>query len=293
MAVVFDAKTTTWTNSTVATMTVNNLTVGTGSNRAIAVLLICGSQAVSFPAGLTLTWDSGGTNQALTQISGTLAANGPSSAVAAVYGLLNPTSGNKNLVISWTGNNEMHASAASFTGVDQTSIAVAFPNGNSHSVSTAGASPCTVTVTSATGNMTIAGHAQSSFVWTTLSGTTIATDAVAGPNLGVASNFDNGAATVTLTAAWASGTTPNISVGCDILAAAAGGAAPFFQTDWPNPRPLRYFNSNIWQETGNSSLPIPLTPQGQPFSQELGRMGRSCDRPPSAVGEQPGADDSD
>src|SRR6266853_418788 len=47
----------------------------------------------------------------------------------------------------------------------------------------------------------------------------------------------------------------------------------------PRPTPFRpidtyaflpiYYNVNIWQETGNSSLPIPLTPQGQPFNQDL------------------------
>ncbi len=47
----------------------------------------------------------------------------------------------------------------------------------------------------------------------------------------------------------------------------------------PRPTPFRpidtyafppiYYNVNIWQETGNNSLPIPLTPQGQPFGLDL------------------------
>ncbi|SRR6266446_2709248 len=69
------------------------------------------------------------------------------------------------------------------------------------------------------------------------------------------------------------------------------------QRDWPNPYPVNwyqdwrewttlprptpfrpidtyafppvYYNVNLWQETGNSSLPIPLTPQGQPFGLDL------------------------
>jgi hypothetical protein len=217
-------------------MTLSGLTVSGGSNRALAVLLFCGSQGVAFPAGLTLTWDSGGTNQALTQVPNSLAADGGLTAIAAVYGLLAPTSGNKNLVISWTGANEMHALAASFAGVDQTSIAVAFPNGASHVVSSAGASPCTVTINSATGDMVIACHAQNFSAFGAISGTTLGTDLVTGPNLGVAANLDNGAPTVTMTAAF-TGTGANMSVGCDVLAAGGGGGSPM---NWYSPTRRRF-----------------------------------------------------
>jgi hypothetical protein len=218
------------------TMTLSGLTVGTGSNRALAVLLSCGSQGTALPAGLTLTWDSGGTNQALTQVPNTFVADGGLTAVAAVYGLLAPTPGNKNLVISWTGANEMHALAASFAGVDQTSIAVAFPNGAVHSVSGAGASPCTVTINSATGDMTIATHAQNFSAFGTISGTTLGVDNPTGPNISVASNLDNGASTVTMTAAF-TGTGANMSVGCDVKAAAGGGGSPM---DWYTPTKRRF-----------------------------------------------------
>jgi hypothetical protein len=142
--------------------------------------------------------------------------------VAALYGLLAPASGNKTLTVSWTGNNEMHASALSFTGVDQTSIAVAFPHGTTATHTTATASPTSVTITSASGNMVVACHAQNVSAWGVISGTQLAKDDTTGPNIGVVSNYNNGAATVTMTAAF-TGTAAWDAIGCDVLA--AGGVA--------------------------------------------------------------------
>lgn len=274
MAVAFDALTSAYTDSTGTTMTISNLTVGAGANRALTVHLQCGSQSVTFPLGLTLVWDPTGANQALTQIPGTLGATTNITGVSAIYGLIAPVSGNKNLVITWLGTgDEMHACAASWTGVDQTSVAVAFPNGTTHVVSGA-ASPCTVTITSAAGNMVTASHSQNANFWNTISDNPIggASGDTSGPNLAVAANYKAGAATATLTASF-TGTGGQISVGCDILAAGGGGGgSPFFQTDWPNPSILGYHNSNRWQETGNTQLPIPLTPQGQPFSLDISQF---------------------
>lgn len=172
------------------------------------------------PTFSKMNWDDPGTPQALTLISNTTVADAAGLQVIALYGRIAPTPGNKNLVISWTGNNEMHASAISFSGVDQTSVAVAFPHGNTHSAS-GGSSPCTVTITSATGNMVTATHVQNFSAWGVISGTTLAKDDTTGPNSGVASNYANGAASVALTAAF-TGTGNNISSGCDVLAAAGG-----------------------------------------------------------------------
>jgi hypothetical protein len=129
----------------------------------------------------------------------------------------------------------MHALAASFAGVDQTSIAVAFPNGATHSVSGAGASPCTVAITSASGNMVIATHAQNFSAFGAISGTTLGVDNPTGPNISVASNLDNGASTVTMTAAF-TGTGANLSVGCDILAFSGGGSP----MNWYSPTRRRF-----------------------------------------------------
>lgn len=224
MAVAFDAKTATWTNvNGVSPLTISNMTIGASlTNGALSVMVMCSITAGALPPGLTVTWDSGGTNQNCTQVVGTVIADSGPPCGAAMYGRLNPTSGNKSLVLAWTGGGsfEVHACAISFTGVDQTSPAVAFPHGAHNNAN--GASPATVTITSAAGNMVVACHTQNFSAWGAVSGTTLATDGVTGPNLGVVSNYANGAPSVAMTAAF-TGTGPWSSIGCDVLA--AGGAA--------------------------------------------------------------------
>ena len=229
MAVAFDAKTSAVTNlSSGTSITINTLAVGSGSNRAMAVEIVWGANS-TVPSGVTAVWDSGGTNQAMTLVTGTNAGSSAATAASSIYALLAPTSGTKNLVISWTGSNEAHAAAVSFTGVDQTSVAVAFPHGTTNFKVGATASPCSVTVTSATGNMVVNGFFQKIGGWGTISGTTIATDGVTGPNQGVAFSYASGAATVTSTAAF-SGSDEWGAFGCDILAAGGGGGTAYTLT---------------------------------------------------------------
>lgn len=226
MAVAFDASSNINFNNINTTPPVditNFMTVGSGSNRAMVLYVDCGSNGAGLPAGFALTWDQGGTNQTPTQITGTLAPNTGNGGTCALYGLLAPTSGLKTLRVNWTsGTNEFHVAAVTFTGVDQTSPAVAFPHGNKVSHPTLTAGPASVTITSTSGNMVVGGFAQNGAPWGAISGTTIAKDDITGPNEGVAANWDNGAATVTLTAAF-TGTTFWDAIGCDVLA--AGGAA--------------------------------------------------------------------
>jgi hypothetical protein len=221
MAVAADAHTAAVTEvAAAATMTITNLTTSAAAN-GIAVHLVCGSQGTAFPAGLTVTWDPTGANQAFTQIAGTLFADSNDTTVGAIYGLIAPaSSGNKNIVISWTGNNEMHATAASFTGVNQTSIAAAFPNGTNNTAATG--TTATVTPTSATGDIATACFSQNVGNFTVTNGTTIALSNV-GPNSGIASNFIAGpttalTATISTSARWN-------AYGCDIAAAAAAVAS--------------------------------------------------------------------
>lgn len=231
-AVAFDAKTATWTTvNGVSPLTISNLTVGVGTNRALSVMVMCSITAGALPPGLTAIWDSGGTNQPSTQVAGTVIADSGPPCGAAMYGLIAPTSGNKSLVLAWTGGGsfEVHACAISFTGVDQTSVAVAFPHGAHNNAN--GASPATVTITSAAGNMVVACHAQNFSPYGVVSGTTLAKDDVTGPNLGVVSNYANGAASVAMTAAF-TGTGPWSSIGCDVLAA-GGAASPTPYNPWP------------------------------------------------------------
>lgn len=226
MAVAFDAKTSTFTNGTTTTLSVTNLTVGPGSNRALGVFIEWNSGSGSLPPGLSVVWDSVGANQALTQVANTLTSNGTTSMTLVWFALIAPTSGNKTLSISWTGNLEGHATAISMTGVDQTSVAAACLHGAVHNASSA--SPCSVTVTSAVGNLVLAGHSQDVGPFGAISGTTIATDDVTGPNNGVTSNYASGAASVTMTAAF-TGSGSNASSGFDVLAAAGAADTLFAQ----------------------------------------------------------------
>jgi hypothetical protein len=232
VAVAFDAKTATATSATPGTtLTITNLTVGSGSNRAMALLIMW--QSGSVPPVTTCQWDDAGTPQAMTLVTGTNSANGSSSMATSIYGLVAPTSGNKNLKVSWTGSFEAHAVAISFTGVDQTSVAVAFPHGVAVNKTTSTASPAsTGAITSATGNMVISGFGDNSATHSGLSGTTIVIDD-SGPNFGVAFSYNNGAATVTQTcnlstsATWA-------AFGCDILAASSS-ITPVPNIGWVEP----------------------------------------------------------
>lgn len=223
--VTFDAKPTGGTagwsrTASAATLTITTLTVGSCSNRAIALAIFTGTQGVSFPSGLAITRNTGET---FTQITGTLFADSALTSVGAWYGLLNPSAGNVTITASWTGNNEMHMIAFSFCGVDQTSVAVAFPNGTAATPATG--TTATVTVTSATNDKTVAMFSQNIGNWTATNGQITNAIDNNGPNLGVAADYQNGAATVAMTGTIGSSGRWN-AMGTDIKAAAAGGTTP-------------------------------------------------------------------
>src|SRR2546428_12764173 len=98
MAVTLDARSTTPAQANaVTTIDLTTFTVGSGSNRALVAQIAWGSGGGT-PSGITLNWDQLGTPQAMTLIK--TVTNG--SLVVALYGLVNPTSGNKTLRASWT-----------------------------------------------------------------------------------------------------------------------------------------------------------------------------------------------
>lgn len=214
--VVFDAQTAAMVNVVSTTMTAS-MTVGAGSNRALAAFLWFAIAGVT-PTGLSCHWDPTGTNQALTELTGAnTGTNGGITAASTIYVLLAPTSGTKNLTCTWTGSGEAHISAVSFTGVNQGSVAAAFPQTAIANIATAGASPISVgPITSATGHQVIAAFAQPCTTWGAISGTTINTDDTTGPNVGVASSYNAGASSVTATAAFTTGTCGLIGSGADV-----------------------------------------------------------------------------
>lgn len=188
------------------------LTVGAGANRAV-VCAINWSIAVS---SVAVTWDSGGTNQAMALITGATATN---TQFANLWGLVAPTSGAKTVNVTWNAvNADIIINCTSWTGVDQTGGATSFPHGTGSAPATAATH--SVVITSAVNNATMATTATSG---TPSSPTQTQTFLNSTPtNVSGAGSRAAGAATVTHQWTY---TTPNTTaiVGTDILA--GGGAA--------------------------------------------------------------------
>jgi len=214
-SVVFDAQTAAVVSVNGATTMTASMTVGSGSNRALAAVLWFSLSTT--PTGLACHWDPAGTNQAMTELTGAnTGTNGGLSGASTIFALIAPTSGTKNLTCTWTGSWEAHISAISFTGVNQGSIGAAFPNAGFTSILTATASPISIgPITSGTGHQVFTGFAQSCSAWGAVSGTTVNSDASTGPNLAVVSSYTTGAATVTATAAF-TGSCDQIASGADV-----------------------------------------------------------------------------
>ena len=145
MAVALDAVGTVQHTALNTSVNYTNITVGAGANRALIIMIAFGSPALA-PTGITLTWDSGGTNQAMTQIAFSAGTN----ITAGIWGLVAPTSGNKTLAVSWTNANESWVSGVCFTGVDQTGGTTSFPN------AAANTGVATLTIGSAVADMGVA-----------------------------------------------------------------------------------------------------------------------------------------
>ncbi len=206
--VVFDAQTSpVITNNSGNSFSNTNLTIGSGSNRALIAFLALGS-AFETPS---MTWNS----VSLTLLS-SIADTSNNQKVYA-FGLLNPASGTGPLVGSWTNAISYFASGISFTGVDQTSNAVAFP----HTTTATGTSTTvSVTVTSTTSNMVAAvqGSSFQGAVAPSPSDTSIF-NGVTTSGYGASANRKAGIASTVLTSTLNS-SQPWSTIGVDIQAAA-------------------------------------------------------------------------
>lgn len=213
MAVAFDAKVG-FSNTAGATSLSTSMTLGASANGLVVALMFANG---TFPSGVAVTYNG----VALTQITGTQFNNGGATVAGALYGMIGPAvSASHTLASSWTGSLECHMFAWSFSGVSQASVAAAFPNGTFNLKTALTASPTTVTITSATGDMVVAGLIQQASAWGTISGTAPVNDISTG-NLAVAATYASGAATVTCTGAF-TGTDPWVAFGCDVAAPGAG-----------------------------------------------------------------------
>lgn len=156
MAVTFDATTPGATGDQTAnavngitgfTTTGGLVTIGTGSNRVLVVSL---SLSLATASSVAVVWDQGGTNQSMTQIK---TANQTGGGCALLFGLVAPTSGNKDAKITWNNaSSDICVNGTSWTGADQTGGATTFPNSTS-AVATS-STAISLAVTSAVGNAT-------------------------------------------------------------------------------------------------------------------------------------------
>jgi hypothetical protein len=128
--------------------------------------------------------------------------------------------GAKTFSYSWSsgGSVQTEIIGLSFTGVDQTGGVTSFPNGTSATGSSVGTS---ITVTSAVGDIALAGHVIDVSTFNSVNNTQVLLDNTPN-NIGTAANRAAGAATVTLTGTQAA-TGTWASVGVDVKA--GGGAA--------------------------------------------------------------------
>lgn len=230
MAVALDAVVASDTAGTgVATITLAPaFTVGAGSNRALTVTLALNRTGVS---GGAVNWDNAGTPQAMTQISTVSSAT--NNIRADVFGLVNPTSGTKALVATWTGNSDVCIACASWTGVDQSGGTTSFPHGTTAAAVVPTGSPQTVvTITSAVGNMGI--HSMATLGTTTACGNTQIFSDTSPATMSAAASRAAGAASI----AW--GWT--VAGGAEIIGAAidiqASGAAA--NVIFPKRRPFPF-----------------------------------------------------
>jgi hypothetical protein len=186
-------------------------TVGTGSHRALIVLVNFGTGSLDpDPASMSVVWDAAGANQAMTIRANSQAAGLNGGHSAQIWALVNPTSGNKTVSLSWTGANESFVTAISFAGVNQTGGSTSFPNATFIRPGT-DSPAATVTVSSATGDFVVCTATPGGAI-STITGTTIYSDATHGSITDAFANYDAGSASVVIGQANANSTIAACSV---------------------------------------------------------------------------------
>lgn len=208
--------------------TYTGITVQTGDTLLIFCFVL--SNAGIFGGNLTLNWDSGGTPQAMTQIDNN--ASGASPKVF-LFGLVNPTPGNKSLSVSWvaSGLNSTHTeNAISFTGTVTTSVAAAaLTDGGAGGTGTALTTP---TVTGNVNDYYVSGYAGASNLSSVSDNQLMLDNNVTHAG----ANYKQSAASVSMSAVQAS-SVAWATIGAEIVGAAGGGSnTPF--NPWPSLAPM-------------------------------------------------------
>ena len=175
---VYKAASTLFSNSTVITV---------GSGNALVITVSFGYSG-SAPTSVSCTWNGvPATNLSSKDFTG-------GGASSYVFGLRSPASGAQTLALNWTNSAEVFVDAISFTGVDVTNDATAFPVAGR--VTDDNASP-TVAVSSGAGHYVVAAQCPGSSS-TTFTGTTLYFDNSSGTFINAATNYDVGSATVNI-----------------------------------------------------------------------------------------------
>lgn len=146
--VTVNATATVATTAGATSLTNSSLTIAPGATALLAWLSF-NEQSIS-ASGETVNWDNAGTPQPMTQVAFIESFN--VNVNIQLWGLVNPTIGNKNLTASWTGSVPASLNAIAFNGTINSNTTAAF----SHAASSSGTtgSP-TITIGSAVGDMVI------------------------------------------------------------------------------------------------------------------------------------------
>lgn len=173
------------------TLNFTNQSITAGLNDPALVVFVTQSTNVNV-SGMTAVWDSGGTNQSMTQVSTLATANGQ----VWIFARLAPTSGNSlTLALSWTGTGQVFVSSFSLKNVLQTSVATAFL----HATNGSGGTTPSIAVTSQANDLVASVWASLGTFSGTFSGTPVYSNN-AGITWDGAASYDTGTASVTATA---------------------------------------------------------------------------------------------
>lgn len=210
------------TNSLVTSLDNTSLNLPTGTTALLAFLTI-GEEAI-VPTGLSVHWDSAGTNQAMTLIT-SVQSSANTNVFTLIYGLVNPTVGAKTLHAAWTNGCPAVLNAIAFSGTVTSSVAAAFTNAATNNGLTTAP---TLSVTSASGNMAVASVGADSTALSTLTATGYSNIFVQNQTqFGAIASRAPGASTVAFTGSPAA-TTEWGAVGCSVVAADTSAFHPGF-----------------------------------------------------------------
>lgn len=187
------------------------LTVGSISNGALVVIIDYAAAAAQ--TAITATWN--GTS--MTRIGGQFSVahdNGTE-----MFCLVAPTAGAQTLTVTMTATSlsEIHVIGTSFSGADQTTPCKNFTSATDQTATTG-----SLTVTSTTGDQTVAVQSQGDDAISSVNNTQIVIDN-SGPLISISGNYASGSSTVAMTAT-AGSSVPWQMSGLDVAAASGGGA---------------------------------------------------------------------